>query len=196
MIEVAVFGWGIYVLVAFVLRTVVHAWQTGSSGFVGVRAGASGLERAAAVAMVAAFVLGLVAPFVGTPIAETTGVGAAIVGLSTVATLVAQLAMARSWRIGVNPKERTELVTRFPFSIVRNPIFTCMIAASMGIALACPTPLALVAPPLLIAALSVQVRLVEEPYLSSVHGAAYRAYAAETGRFIPGWGRLRAPRAG
>lgn len=185
MIEVAVFGWGVYVLVAFVLRTALHTWQTGSSGFVAVRAGASWPEKAAAVAMVAAFVLGLIGPFVGTPIAETTWLGAALVGLATLATLVAQLAMAKSWRIGVNPEERTELVTRFPFTVVRNPIFTCMIAASTGVALACPTPLALVAPLVLTAALSVQVRLVEEPYLLSAHGAAYRAYAARTGRFLP-----------
>jgi protein-S-isoprenylcysteine O-methyltransferase Ste14 len=41
------------------------------------------------------------------------------------------------------------------------------------------------------ASVQVQVRLVEEPYLLRVHGDAYRAYAARTGRFVPGVGRLR-----
>jgi protein-S-isoprenylcysteine O-methyltransferase Ste14 len=35
-----------------------------------------------------------------------------------------------SWRIGVDPDERTTLVTSGPFAIARNPIFTAMAAAS------------------------------------------------------------------
>ena len=34
--------------------------------------------------------------------------------------------------------------------------------------------------------------LVEEPYLLAMHGAAYAAYAARAGRFVPGIGRLPA----
>jgi protein-S-isoprenylcysteine O-methyltransferase Ste14 len=41
-----------------------------------------------------------------------------------------------------------------------------------------------------LAGLEIQVRLVEEPYLIRVHGDAYRTYAARTGRFVPGVGRL------
>jgi protein-S-isoprenylcysteine O-methyltransferase Ste14 len=39
--------------------------------------------------------------------------------------------------------------------------------------------------------MQMQVRLVEEPYLTSVHGYAYRRHAARTGRFLTGIGRLR-----
>jgi protein-S-isoprenylcysteine O-methyltransferase Ste14 len=42
----------------------------------------------------------------------------------------------------------------------------------------------------LLAALEIQVRGVEEPYLLRTHGEAYRRYAAATGRFLPGIGRL------
>lgn len=38
-----------------------------------------------------------------------------------------------------------------------------------------------------------QVRLVEEPYLLRAHGHDHRAYAARTGRFLPGVGRLSTP---
>lgn len=38
--------------------------------------------------------------------------------------------------------------------------------------------------------LHLQVWVVEEPYLRQVHGAAYIAYAASTGRFLPRLGRL------
>ena len=40
-------------------------------------------------------------------------------------------------------------------------------------------------------ALELQTRFVEEPHLRRVHGAAYAAYAAQVGRFVPRVGRLR-----
>lgn len=190
MVELAVMGWVVYVAVAFGLRTLLHWRQTGSTGFLGVRAGAGLIERVAGATMVTAFLLALVAPFVGRPLWDAPAVGVVMVAVATVATLVAQLAMGASWRIGVRDGERTALVTRFPFDVVRNPIFTCMTLASLGLAAICPTPLASVAPVLLIASLEVQVRIVEEPYLRTVHGAAYSAYASRVGRFVPGVGRL------
>ncbi len=112
------------------------------------------------------------------------------IALATAGTFVAQLVMARSWRIGVDPSERTELVTRGLFAVVRNPIFSFMILASAGMALACPTPLSLVAPLLLLVALELQVRIVEEPYLARTHGEDYLRYARRVGRFVPWVGRL------
>ena len=44
---------------------------------------------------------------------------------------------------------------------------------------------------LLVASIQLQVRRVEEPYLLRTHGDAYRAYAAQVGRFIPGVGMIR-----
>jgi protein-S-isoprenylcysteine O-methyltransferase Ste14 len=44
---------------------------------------------------------------------------------------------------------------------------------------------------LAVAALELQVRRVEEPYLRDKHGAAYRGYTASVGRFIPGVGLTR-----
>lgn len=190
MILVAVVGWSAYVLVAFVLRTLIQLRNTGSSGFVGMRRGASALERFAGALMVASFGLSLGAPFVGSPMADTALLGGAVIALATLGTFAAQLVMARSWRIGVDPNERTELVTRGLFAVVRNPIFSFMILASVGFALACPTPLAWVAPALLTFALELQVRVVEEPYLVRTHGDAYLAYARRVGRFVPRLGRF------
>ena len=44
-----------------------------------------------------------------------------------------------------------------------------------------------------IAGLEIQTRAVEEPYLRELHGKAYARYAARTGRFVPGVGRLQHP---
>ena len=98
--------------------------------------------------------------------------------------------MGRSWRIGVDEQERTELVCTGPFALVRNPIYTGMIAAVLGLALLVPNVIAAASVALLLAALEVQTRLVEEPYLLRVHGSSYGSWASRTGRFLPGVGRL------
>jgi protein-S-isoprenylcysteine O-methyltransferase Ste14 len=100
-------------------------------------------------------------------------------------TFWAQLAMGASWRIGVDPSERTALVTTGPFAVVRNPIFTTMALTGLGLTLMSPTVVGLSGLLGLIASLEVQVRAVEEPYLKKVHDAAYTTYAAQTGRFLP-----------
>lgn len=105
------------------------------------------------------------------------------------ATLRAQVEMGRSWRIGVDADERTELVTGGTFAWSRNPIFACMVAVASGTALAVPGPGTVLGTGLLCAGVEAQVRLVEEPYLSRVHGERYRDYAGRTGRFVPWLGR-------
>lgn len=109
--------------------------------------------------------------------------------LGGIGTVVAQLAMGDSWRIGVDTSERTELVTGGPFEIVRNPIFTAMLAAALGLTLLVPNVLALVGFVALLIGLELHVRLVAEPYLLRTHGGRYRRYAGRTGRFMPGLGR-------
>jgi protein-S-isoprenylcysteine O-methyltransferase Ste14 len=108
------------------------------------------------------------------------------------ATLAAQTGMGASWRIGVDPAERTALVTDGVFAHVRNPIFTAMAAALAGVVLTVPTWVSVLALVALVVAVQLQVRAVEEPYLRSVHGPAYADYAARAGRFLPGIGRLTA----
>ena len=48
----------------------------------------------------------------------------------------------------------------------------------------------------LVAAVQIQVRVVEEPYLARTHGKPYLRYATSAGRFLPGIGRLRGERHG
>ena len=116
--------------------------------------------------------------------------GLALCLAGTAGTLWAQLGMGDSWRIGVDHRERTALVTGGPFRLVRNPIFSCMTIGLGGIALLTPNAIAAVTLLLLLVTVELQVRLVEEPYLIRTHGAPYRAYAARVGRFVRGIGRL------
>lgn len=111
--------------------------------------------------------------------------GAALIILGAAGTLASQGTMGAFWRIGVEESERTELVTRGPFAMVRNPIFAAMIPASLGMALMVPNVAAIVALLSLVTAIELQVRFVEEPYLIRVHGHTYLDYASRTGRLLP-----------
>jgi protein-S-isoprenylcysteine O-methyltransferase Ste14 len=149
------------------------------------------------VAGIALGVLGavLVLEESGEPVAALDGPAAHAAGIALFATGLAgtfysQLAMGASWRVGVDESERTELVTGGPFRLVRNPIYAAMLPALLGLALLTPNALALAGFALVLLALELQVRVVEEPYLLRTHGHEYRRYAERVGRFVPGVGRL------
>jgi protein-S-isoprenylcysteine O-methyltransferase Ste14 len=197
--ELALALYAVYFLVAFVLRGVMQKRRTGSTGFKGLRPGAPPVEVIAGVAFVVALLAGAAAPALaladvvepigaldGTP-GHVAGAVLAVAGLA--ATFAAQVAMGASWRVGVDPGERTDLVTTGPFALVRNPIFAAMLPTALGLTLLVPSWVALLGLAGLLAALELQVRVVEEPYLRNVHGEAYERYAARVGRFVPAIGR-------
>ncbi|MGK4003230.1 isoprenylcysteine carboxylmethyltransferase family protein [Sorangium sp. So ce1036] len=202
MSSLAVVAWALYLLVAFMLRSVVQRRRTGSTGFVGVTDPPLSLRWMGGALFVVAFVLSGAAPLlalagVARPVGAldrplVAALGALLFAAGLPLTLWSQLAMGASWRIGVDPGARTALVTAGPFRQVRNPIFTAMVLAVLGIALMAPSALALAAVAALVIAVELQVRLVEEPYLARVHGGEYLRYAARAGRFLPWIGRLRA----
>lgn len=190
-----------HLFLTFGLRTVAHRRRTSSSGFSGISGAPGSVEwwggvlfagalvlAVIGVALSAAGVLGVV-DALDTEFAFAAGAGLFWGGLVT--TLIGQSAMGDAWRIGVDENDRTELVVRGPFEAVRNPIFAGMIPTAVGLVLMVPNSVVLVAAVALIAALEIQTRLVEEPYLLRVHGRAYGDYAARVGRFFPLVGRLR-----
>ena len=190
----------VYLLLAFGLRTVVQVRRTGSTGFKGIGGRPGSAEWLAGVGFAVALVLGFSAPILALadvvePIDALDGHGAHVAGAilavaGIAATLVAQMAMGESWRIGVDPQERTDLVTSGPFALVRNPIFSAMLPTALGLTLIVPSWVAILGLVGLFVALELQVRVVEEPYLLRAHGETYAAYARRVGRFVPGVGRL------
>lgn len=115
--------------------------------------------------------------------------GVLLYGLGLALTVWSQLAMGEAWRGDVDPSAVTRLVTDGPFRVVRNPIMSGIALTWVGVALLVPNLLAAAMVVLVLASLEIQVRTVEEPYLLATHGAAYREYAARTGRFVPLLGR-------
>lgn len=195
----AVILYVVYLAVAFGLRTAIQLRRTGASGFHGIGGRAGSAEWLAGAGFAVALLVGVAAPLLALsdvvePVAVLDGdvghaIGLALTIAGIAATLFAQMGMGDSWRIGVDQAERTALVTVGPFALVRNPIFSAMLPTGLGLVLLVPSSVALVGLFGLAVALELQVRVVEEPYLRRVHGAAYASYAARVGRFVPGLGR-------
>ncbi|KYF56183.1 isoprenylcysteine carboxyl methyltransferase [Sorangium cellulosum] len=192
--------YGVYMALAFGWRSLRQRRATGSTGFRGVSGPPGSLPWLGGVLFAVAMLLGLAAPvaelagWIG-PLAEpgslVVGFGAVAILAGILGTLWSQGAMGASWRIGVSEAERTSLVTRGPFAVVRNPIFSFMMLAALGMALILPNAAALASFAALVTAIELQVRAVEEPYLRRAHGEAYAAYCAKVGRFLPGLGLAR-----
>jgi protein-S-isoprenylcysteine O-methyltransferase Ste14 len=102
--------------------------------------------------------------------------GLACGGAGFALTLAAQLQMGASWRVGVDVRERTELVTSGLFRFVRNPIFSAMLLALAGLALLVPNSVSLLAlvsslaGPIRCAARGAHLRARRSPRLGRAHG--------------------------
>lgn len=194
-------GWalvlyGFYGFLAFGLRGVVQRRRTGDSGFRGFSGTVGSPEWFAGILFALAIAAGVLGPVAGIagwlqPLDlpfDIVGAALAVVGIA--ATVAAQFAMGNSWRVGVDKDETTDLVMGGPFDWVRNPTFTAMITTALGLAAMVPNVLSIGGFVGLVVGLELHVRLIEEPYLTDVHGDVYRRYASRVGRFVPGVGRL------
>lgn len=197
---IALVLFAVFAMLGFGWRSWLQHRRTGSTGFRGITGRVGSVEWFAGVgfvvAMAAAFfapvlqLAGVVSPldFLHARWIQLVGIVVAVVGIG--ATVYAQVDMGESWRIGVDPSETTTLVRQGVFGLVRNPIFAAMLVFGLGIALVTPNVVAIVGVTLLVLTIEAQVRVVEEPYLMTNHGDAFRDYTAAVGRFVPGVGRI------
>jgi len=199
MAAIALTLYVIWAVLAFGWRTLAQYRRTGDTGL-RLHAEPNTPQWWAKIGFVIAIIIGFAAPIAAVAGLDNiaaldaswlhaTGVAVTIIGI--VLTGVAQYAMVESCRIGVDTDERTALVTSGAFAIVRNPIFTAMLVTAAGLTMTIPNVISVIGLVALIAALEVQVRLVEEPYLLTAQGDSYRTYAHHVGRFAPGIGRIR-----
>ena len=186
--------------VAFGWRMWLQYRRTGDTGFRGFSSGTGFIDTIGTLFMLLAATLpaasaiaarfGLAAAFDGVNTAPANRAGLALALLGFIILVVAQLQMRDSWRVGVDRRETTALVTGGLFDLIRNPIYTGAFLAILGVFLMVPNVLSAVALILIVPGLEIQVRRVEEPYLLRTHGDSYRAYARRVGRFVPWVGRL------
>lgn len=100
------------------------------------------------------------------------------------ATWVCWKRMGKSWRMGINPAEKTQLIVSGPYSYVRHPIYGLSSALMLATLAAVLSPMMILVALAHLSLLQWEARR-EENHLSRLHGQAYRDYADRTGRFIP-----------
>lgn len=123
------------------------------------------------------------APLVWLEHAAIKLIGLVLLVASLAWTATAQIQMGKSWRIGVDKKNRTELIENGLFSVSRNPVFFGMRVALWGFFLTLPNALTLLALVLGDVLMQIQVRL-EEEFLQNLHGENYQDYRQRVRRWI------------
>lgn len=114
-------------------------------------------------------------------ISKYIGIGLLLLGL--IWTIIAQVHMKNSWRIGIDIETKTELVTTGLFGISRNPIFFGMILSLIGLFLVTPNAWTLLFFILGVVFIQIQIRL-EEEFLVKEHGQKYLDYKNHVRRII------------
>ncbi len=109
--------------------------------------------------------------------------GTVILFLALIWIVVAQIQMSNSWRIGIDEKHKTRLVTEGVFSISRNPIFLGMYCTLLGLFFIIPNAFTLLVLILGVVIVQIQVRL-EEEFLLKMHGGDYVKFCSKTSRWL------------
>lgn len=110
-------------------------------------------------------------------------IGLILIHASFIWIVIAQYHMKQSWRIGVDEKNKTELITTGFFDLSRNPIFLGMILSTVGIFLIIPNAITFFTMAATYIIIQIQIRL-EEEHLVKQHGTIYTEYKQRVRRLI------------
>lgn len=122
-------------------------------------------------------------PIVWLEVFELKVIGLSVMGFALLWTATAQMQMGKSWRIGIDAENRTELVEKGLFAALRNPIFLGMRLALWGFFLTLPSAVTLAAVVLADLLMQIQVRL-EEDFLRGEHGEKYTEFCSRVRRWL------------
>ena len=126
----------------------------------------------------------LLAPLVQHNVLAITGLLLAVAAL--VGSWICWKRMGKSWRMGIDPNESTQLIVSGPYGYVRHPIYALSSLLMIGAVLVIPSPLMLGLAVIHLTFLQWEARR-EERHLLAVSGPQYAAYRARVGRFLPRW---------
>lgn len=110
-------------------------------------------------------------------------IGLVLLHLSMFWIFIAQMQMGKSWRIGIDEKNKTEFITKGLFSVSRNPIFLGMIVAIFAAFLLLPNLFTFFIAFSGYIIIQIQIRL-EEEFLQKQFGNEYVHYKKKTRRLI------------
>lgn len=110
-------------------------------------------------------------------------IGTFLIGIGLIFSTVASLNLGRSWRVGVDISEKTELVTSGIYKFSRNPYFLFYDMVLIGLSLSSQSILVIAFSVITIIMFHVLI-IKEEKYLENMHGVNYRNYKKQTRRYI------------
>ena len=185
---------GGFLVVAVFLRVFVQYQRTGDSGVRTASVTSPMIEVLPGTIFVLTFCFALVLIILGylELLSDLKSVPSAFqpigfaVGISGIAiTVISQFQMGNSWRIGVDQKEKTALITNGLYSKSRNPIYFGILLFWVGLSLTFLHPLLWLSAVICWVCIELIVRKIEEPYLLNKHGAEFQSYVARTKRYLP-----------
>lgn len=185
-----------FLLLVFVLRSVIIWKQTGVNPFVFGKSDKAhdyiGLvyKITTLLTLVSIFVYSFVSdqyeylnPITFLESETLKNVGIIIFLVAFTWTAIAQFQMSKSWRIGIDYEEKTDLVSNGLFNYSRNPVFLGVLLSYLGIFLIAPNTLIFSVLMVIFFNIQTQVRL-EEEYLENVQGQSYLDYKEKVRRWI------------
>jgi protein-S-isoprenylcysteine O-methyltransferase Ste14 len=111
-------------------------------------------------------------------------VGLAVSFVALYLTMICWRKMGKSWRMGIDPNEKTSLIVEGPYARVRHPIYALQVLLVIATFVAVPVPVMLGVVILLTSFLTWE-SLREEHYLLKAHGEPYANYIRQVPRFVP-----------
>jgi protein-S-isoprenylcysteine O-methyltransferase Ste14 len=114
----------------------------------------------------------------------TYAVGLALVMLGLAFTVWARLHLGRNWSGTVTLKERHELIRSGPYAYVRHPIYTGLLVALLGSAVACGELRAMIGLGVVAGAFIRKLR-IEERFMRGIFPGRYQRYCAEVPALVP-----------
>jgi protein-S-isoprenylcysteine O-methyltransferase Ste14 len=114
----------------------------------------------------------------------TYAVGLALVMLGLAFTVWARLHLGRNWSGTVTLKEGHELIRSGPYAYVRHPIYTGLLVALLGSAVACGELRAMIGLSVVAGAFTRKLR-IEERFMREIFPGQYPRYCAEVPALIP-----------
>jgi len=119
--------------------------------------------------------------YVNMPV-QLLGLAASFVALYL--TMICWRRMGKSWRMGIDPNEKTSLIVQGPYAMVRHPIYALQVLLVIATFVAVPVPM-LAGVMVLLTIFLTWESLREEQYLLKAHGEPYANYLKQVPRFLP-----------
>jgi protein-S-isoprenylcysteine O-methyltransferase Ste14 len=112
-----------------------------------------------------------------------TIIGSCLITVGLLTSSIASLTLKKSWRIGVDDKEKTELITNGIYKISRNPYFLSYDVVLIGMICCLLSPFVVIVALITMVLFHLMI-LKEEVYLEDKHQDNYRNYKKAVRRYI------------